>query len=159
MLETQKEIQRVYLEWGKSVWGYVKGWELHVTEKAVQLFREEHCPCQRLVTQALSQHHSTVQSHLCTLVSAQVNTCQVWVKQISSIMNHCMPIKKKANYTTQIKSTFKAVKQNINNQTYQLFISGTFCNNVLKLKQEKSITKTAFDPLTAASVDYNAVQQ
>lgn len=69
-----------YLEWGESVWGDVKGGELHVTEKAVEVFREEHRPCQRLVTQALSQHYSTVQSHFCTLISAQVNACQVQVK-------------------------------------------------------------------------------
>lgn len=67
----------VYLEWGKSVWGNVEGRELHVTEEAVQLFREEHRPCQWLVTQALPQHHSTVQSHFCTLISVWVNTCQV----------------------------------------------------------------------------------
>lgn len=74
----------MYLEWGKSIWGNVKGWELHIMEEAEEVFREEHYPRQRLVTQALSQHHPTVKSHFWSLVSAQAHTCQVQVMVNSS---------------------------------------------------------------------------
>lgn len=126
-----KKIERVYLEWGKSVWSYVKGWELHVTEKAVQLFREEHRPRQRLVTQALSQHHSTVQSHLCAFISVQVNTCQVWVNWFTlSGVKICQL--KNNNHTQHkwnwqiisiklrkihLENTLNAIKQDVFNQT------------------------------------------
>lgn len=53
-------------------------------EEAEEVFREEHYPGQRLVTQALSQHHPTVKSHFWSLVSAQVHTCQVQVMVNSS---------------------------------------------------------------------------
>ena len=107
----QEENVAVYLERGKCIWGNVKGWELHVAEEAVELLREEHRPGQRLVTQALSQHHSTVQSYFCTLISAQVNTCRVKSFIASYITNTADVTQSKIanNQNTSNESTNKCV--------------------------------------------------
>lgn len=59
----------MHLKRGEGIRCDVKGRELHVAKEAVEVLGEEDGAGQRLMAQALPQHHPTVQGHLWTLIA------------------------------------------------------------------------------------------